>query len=194
MSDRAQEPAGAIAAARLFFHLQDDSTYCGAAVAQMVLRSVTGTLCDQDDLAQENSDYDQGTVNGASADALAKTLSTQALADFMAIETNGSLDTTFEVLSANPNGVAALVQNGEHWVFLNEVFFDEGALPAPIGIFMSDPHGPSYPDDYHADGDDCGRGNGSGNVNVLWMTAMLQQPDYTPLALVYPAPHQPMAS
>jgi hypothetical protein len=166
----------------LRYHAQDDTTYCGAAVEQMILRSYKGLL-DQDFLAERNRVHNPAEqVTGVSVGALALTLDEQVPGAFTYGQPADPLGDAAAELIRTKSGVAALVNGGTHWVALN------GVVTAPgdsrhSGFYVHDPHAMTLPT-FHSDRDPCGTGRTFGIANQFFTFAGMRR-WYAPSALVY---------
>lgn len=191
MTDQAIETANALTDFRIPYHIQSDATYCGAAVAQMLLRPLERSLDDQDDLADDNTANDPvGQVNGASIDALVATLNARTSpATFISQQPLGDpLTDAVTALNRTQGGVAASVQGGDHWVALSGVAFDPADPQTATGLYIDDPHAQTE-DIVHADDDLCGSGDVYGFANAFWTYAGMLAFSNVPVALVYaPSP------
>jgi hypothetical protein len=187
------------------YHLQDDTTFCGAAVAQMILQHIeNGTVEGQRDLATEN--WRNGNkLPGASIEALVKTLNSHAKhkpfsGTFVSEDSiSDPLSFAADALNRSGQGVAALVASGRHWVALNGV---ASSSAGPTGLYVHDPHPTgSTPPVVHAINDTCGTGQTLGIANSLWTPpGMGAFHHFSPIALVYvdgngsaePSPNMPL--
>ncbi|MEA2666469.1 MAG: hypothetical protein QOI11_3413 [Candidatus Eremiobacteraeota bacterium] len=194
----------------IVYHAQDDTTLCGAAVAQMLLGPIEHTsnlrsaLDLQSDLALENLINDsRGDSLGASVEALSATLNGRGKPFQAAFTSKVTLSpdpfaVAVDAVIGTGYGVAALVAGGGHWVVLNGVASDP-AEEGKTGLYVHDPHSDVPPKGLHSDDDHCGKAEGLGSPNIF-VTREGMGAFYLPTALILAAgspvepspPEQPM--
>jgi hypothetical protein len=181
----------------LRYHVQDDTTFCGAAVAQMMLRPIEGSLDYQIDLAEENVQNDSDISLGSSVKALCTTLNRHGKDSRVAFTSNEALcpdpfSAASEAIITTRCGVAALVRGIDHWVALNGVAYNAGDSSTPSAIYVHDPHAERSLKGSHADNDLCGRGPGLGIPNAVFTSKGMDLfIDLCPTALIFRADSPP---
>ncbi|HEY1682121.1 MAG TPA: papain-like cysteine protease family protein [Candidatus Tumulicola sp.] len=162
------------------YHQQDTSYYCGAASAQMLLDKIGASLIDQvtlytlthgNPLVAGWYTHPNGLrtcMNQEKPAAFTSTFAVDAQADVAF-----AMARIFGALSEGQSPVAALVQDGNHWVVVQGV---QTSVPANasdpsniIGVWVNDPWPPvpAGPIPPHADPDSCTQ-NGQPNLYLAW--------------------------
>jgi hypothetical protein len=166
------------------YHQQDTDYYCGAACAQMVLRSIGLPLLLQDDLYADNHAHSVEPIYWSTPpDGLCWTLNNRQGAKHFSLDATDTEDPISRTICWSIHqyqcAPVALVFGGNHWLVVRG--YTASAAPANVGdssytITSFDLNNPWPPvpappgPPPHADGDVCGSGGARGvpDINVSY--------------------------
>jgi hypothetical protein len=167
----------------LAYHSQDSTTYCGAAVEQMILRPFKA-LFPQVLLATQNS-APGNPSNGVLVDGLVRTLNSHiGSRPGFAAARNALLSVAVTALQQSKTGVAARILDGAHWAVYNGVVLELDGSSSPRGFYIHDPHAEVSQNNGHKDGDECGTNFNLGMPNEYYTLAGMERFSKGPVDLV----------
>lgn len=168
----------------LAYHSQDKTTYCGAAVQQMMLRPFEPLLL-QGTLAGQNSIPPGNPPNGVLVGRLVTTLNSRMGAGpfFAASPAPNALSVAVAALQRSRTGAAARIADGAHWVVFNGVVLEQDSS-IPRGFYIHDPHAAAAQSNGHMDHDGCGTSMNLGMRNEYYTLAGMRKFSKIPVDLV----------